>query len=172
MRKVVLFTVFFIAMYILINNTAVGVAGLLQITGGANILDFEFGFTAAEALDMLTALGGQGRSFYLTHIIPIDFLFPLSYMLCYMGWIALLLKYIAPKGYMKSLLLVPSLAMLFDWIENIAVIFILKNYPSLPEWAVITASTAGIVKMICIIASVAAIIILLLVLFFKRKKNA
>ena len=170
LRKAVPFTVFFVAMYFLINNTAFGVAGLLQITGGANILDFEFGYTAAEALDMLTALGEQGRNFYLTRIIPIYFPFPFSYMLCYAGWIALLLKHIAPKGYMKSLLLVPITAMLFDWIENIAVIFMLKSYLSLPKWAIMTASTAGILKMTCIVASVATIGVLLLVFFFKRKR--
>ncbi|MDL2294422.1 hypothetical protein LJC60_07315, partial [Ruminococcaceae bacterium OttesenSCG-928-D13] len=169
--KSALFTVFFIAMYVLINNTAVGVAGLLQITGGASILDFEFGFTADQALDMLTALGKQGRSFYLTRIIPIDFIFPLSYMLCYAGWIALLVKHISPKGHLKLLLLVPILAMLFDWGENMGIIFMLVKYPLLPKWVVISASTAGILKMICIVASVAAIVALFIVLFFKRKKK-
>lgn len=170
-RKAVLFTALFIAMYILINNTDVGVAGLLGITGGASILDFEFGYTSVQALDMLTALGEQGRNFYLTKIIPIDFLFPLSYMLCYVGWIALLVKYSASKSYMKLLIFVPIIAMLFDWCENIGIIFMLKKYPLIPKWAAITASTAGILKMICIVASVLAIVALLLVILIKRKKK-
>lgn len=170
-KKSVLFTVLFAILFILINFTAIGVAGLLQITGGANILDFELGYTTDQALHMLTALGEQGRIFYLMRIIPIDYLFPLSYMLCYSGWIALVLKYIEPIRRIKYLLFVPFMAMVFDWIENIGVIFMLNNYPLLPKWAVFTSSTAGILKMICIVASVAIIAVLFLVLFVKRRKE-
>lgn len=170
-KKTALFTAVFILLYILINFSAIGVAGLLQITDGASILDFEFGYAEDKALAMLTAMGELGRDFYLTKIIPIDFLFPLSYMLCYMGWIAMLVKDIASKGRLKYLLLIPFFAMLFDWTENIGIIFMLKKYPSLPEWAVMTASTAGILKMICIVMSVLTIAVLLVVFFVKRKRG-
>lgn len=170
-KKTIIASVLFAALYILINFTAVGVAGLLQLTGGANILDFEFGYTTDKALAMLTALGEQGRVFYLTKIIPIDFPFPLSYMLFYASWIALLAKRIAPRGRIKYLLMVPFLATVFDWIENIGIISMLNNYPSLPGWAVVTASAAGILKTICTIASIMAIAFLFVAILVKRAQK-
>jgi len=113
----------------LINYTGIGVTGLLQITNGANILDFEFGYTASKAYDLLTALGNDGRSFYIMKILPLDFPFPFTYMLCYAGWIALMGKYTIPKSALKIHLAAPVLAMLFDWIENIGILAMLKNYP-------------------------------------------
>ena len=146
LKKAILFTILFVAFYVIINFSGIGVAGLLEITGGANILDFEFGYTYEEAYGILTALGVEGRIFYLTKISPIDFPFPFTYMLFYAGWIALLAKHTLSKEWCKYLLLVPVLAMLFDWIENIGIITMLNNYPNLPSWAVLIASVGGILK--------------------------
>ena len=161
-KKASLFTALFAVFYVLINYTGIGVAGLLQITKGANILDFAFGYSAAEACDMLTALGLEGRAFYLTRILPLDFPFPFTYMLCYAGWIALMGKYAAPKAAVKFLLAVPVLAMLFDWTENIGILSMLINYPALPALAAMTASIAGMLKRVFILCSFAVIAILLL----------
>lgn len=170
-KKAILFTVLFIACFILINYTSLGVAGLLQITNGASILDFEFGYSAEKAQSLLTALGEEGRAFHLTKIMPIDFVFPLSYMLCYSGWIAVLLKRRVFQNKAGFLLIVPVLAMIFDWIENIGIINMLRNFPDLPKWAVNMASISGILKMVLIISSVVAIVTLFVVgrLISKKK---
>ncbi|MCL2812397.1 MAG: hypothetical protein FWD25_11010 [Clostridia bacterium] len=155
-----LFTVLFIVLFVLINYSGIGVSGLLRITGGANILDFELGYTQEKAYDMLTALGTEGRAFYLTKIMPLDFPFPLAYMLFYVGWIALLLQQAATKAWCKHLLFVPVLAMVFDWIENIGIITMLRHYPNLPSWAVVTASTFGLLKMAFVGGSLAVMLAL------------
>ena len=161
-------TVLFAFLYILINFSGVGVAALLEITGGANILDFEFGYSKDEAYQMLTALNENGRTFYLTRILPIDFPFPFAYMLFYAGWIALLLKHTRAKTWCTYLLFIPLLAMLSDWIENIGIITMLVNFPHLPTWAVFLASVAGMIKTVSTIISI-VIIFLLLVVFLIRK---
>lgn len=171
-KKALCFTGIFAVFYVLINHTAVGVAGLLQITNGANILDFEFGYSAFEAHNMLTALGEQGRSFYLTRIIPIDFPFPFAYMLCYAGWIAFLIKNTVPNSKANYLLAIPVLTMLCDWIENIGIIAMLRNYPSLPSWAVTTASVSGILKTIFNVSIIAIILILAVIFVIRRKRKA
>jgi len=166
--KALLFTALFAVFYILINYTDVGVAGLLQITNGANVLDFEFGYTATRAYDLLSALGNDGRSFYITKLLPLDFPFPFTYMLCYFGWIALMGKYTIHKSAVKLLLTVPVLAMLFDWIENIGIFAMLKNYPLLPAWAVMTGSIAGILKRIFIVCSLVVMILLFAVIILRK----
>jgi len=171
LKKAIIFTAIFAAMYALINASGVGVAGLLKITGGANILDFEVGYTYEQAKGLLTALGAEGRSFYLTRILPLDFLFPFSYMLFYTGWIALFLKYITVREWMKFALVLPGLNMLFDWIENIGIIAMLRSYPDLPEFAVYTSSIAGTVKMTLAAANI-ALICIFFVLFLVKKVRA
>lgn len=170
-KKALLGTLFFAAMFVLINASAWGVAGLLRITGGHTILDFARGYSADKAYAMLTALGEAGRAFYRTRILPIDFVFPLSYMLCYAGWTALLLKHVAPKGRAAWLLAVPVLAMACDWAENIGILAMLRGYPALPPWAVTAGSVFGVLKFGFIVASV-AVIAVLLVLFLWRKRKA
>ena len=167
-KKALLFTALFVVLYILINYTTVGVTGLLQITNGANILDFEFGYTASKAYNLLTALGNDGRSFYIGKILPLDFPFPFTYMLCYAGWIALMGKYTIPQSALKFLLAAPVLAMLFDWSENIGILAMLKNYPLLPMWAVMTASVAGILKTVFTVCSLIIMILLLAVIILKK----
>ena len=170
-KKATVFTILFAALYILINFSGVGVAGLMKITGGASILDFEFGYSYEKALNMLTALGTEGRVFYQTKILVIDFPFPFSYMLFYTGFIALLTKHITPKKLFGYLLFVPVLAMLFDWMENIGIIAMLNNYPALPNWAVSLACIMGILKTVFTIGSIiiiAGLFILFLYLKFRR----
>lgn len=161
-KKAVLFTALFAIVYILINFSGIGVSGLLKITGGANILDFEFGYTNEKAYHMLTALGTEGRAFYLTKIMPVDFLFPLSYMLFYAELIALIIKCANHKNWYKYFLFLPVLAMLFDWLENVGVIAMLGSYPNLPKWAAFMASCAGILKIIFTASNIATIGILLI----------
>lgn len=169
--KALLFTIIFIVMYIIINFTSVGVTGLLKITNGASILDFEFGYSMDKANHMLTVLGEDGRRFYLTKIIPIDFPFPFAYMLCYAGWISLLVKYIAPLSAAKYLTFVPLFAMLFDWIENIGIILMLSNYPNMPMLAIYTASISGILKTLFTLGSISIILVSLTIYFVNIKRK-
>ena len=179
-KKAILFSVVFISFFYLINYSAVGVSHLLKITNGVTILDFEFGYDQEKAFQILTALGIEGRLFYLTRILPLDFPFPLSYMFFYAGWIAYLIKNIYRvcnicsfsnhnKLY-KYFLFIPVLAMMFDFIENIGILSMLINYPVLPLWAIKTASYAGMLKTIFTIGSIAIIIILICVLIIKKIK--
>jgi len=167
-KKAVLFSALFAASYVLINYSGIGVAGLLKITGGANILDFEFGYSYEKAYNMLTALGVEGRTFYLTKILPMDYPFPLTYMLFYIGFIALLIKHTAKNKPYRFLLFIPVLAMLFDWIENIGLITMLSSYPNLLEWAVPVASIFGMLKTIFMVGSIMIIGVLLVMFVYSK----
>jgi len=147
----------FAVYYLMINYSDIGGAGLIKLSGGTKILDMEFGFSYDKALSMLTALNAEGRSFYLTRLLPLDFPFPFIYMLFFNGLIALNLKHASNVNRTKYLLLLPAFTMLSDWIENIGIIVSLKNYPDLPAWAVTTASVSGMLKTIFLICGIIAI---------------
>jgi hypothetical protein len=157
-KKAVLFSVIFAAFFVVINFTAIGVAEFSNITNGTNVFDFELGYSYEKANEMLTAYGAEGREFYLSKI-PLDFPFPISYMLCLMGLMTLILKHTPSKKLNKYLLLLPVLSMLCDWIENIGIIIMLNNYPNLPEWSVSLASIFGILKWSFVAVSITVVIV-------------
>jgi hypothetical protein len=171
LKMALIFTAIFAALYYLINFSGIGGAGLLTITGGPHILDLEFGYSVTKAHDMLTALGAEGRAYYLGKIVPIDFPFPVSYMLFFAGWTALLLKHTGLKNATKYLLLVPVLAMLCDFVENIGIIVMQKNYPVLPGWAVGMSSISGIFKSILIVCNIAVVLILAVAWMIKKRRK-
>jgi len=170
-KKAVLFSAIFVIFYVVINFSDIGVAGLLKITGGANILDFAIGYTKLEAYQMLSALGTEGMSFYITKILPMDFVFPISYTLFYIGWIAVLIKNSTLKSQFNYLILVPIFGMVFDWLENIGIIVLINTYPNLSSWAVFLASNAGILKAIFSAGIPVIIIILVIVLFIQKQRK-
>ena len=168
-EKTVLFTTLF-AIFFIVMNGPLG-AYFSDVTDGASILDFEFGFIYEVALNMLTAMGTEGRAFYLTIVLPLDFPFPVTYMLFGVGLISLLLKHITHKKSHKYLLLLPILAMFFDWIENIGIITMLISYPDLPEWAVFIGSTFGMLKWISSFGSIIATVILFIVFLTSKRRT-
>jgi len=167
-KKGLVFSLIFASFYFLINFSSIGIAGLLQITGGPNILDLEFGYNNEKAYRILTDLGTNGREFHLNKIVPIDFFFPLSYMFFYAVWMGMLLKHLALNNWCKYSIFLPAFAMLCDWVENIGIIIMLKNYPNLPELAILNSSIAGMVKMISIILNWSIIAILFIVFLIKK----
>ena len=170
-KKAAIFSALFGVFYALINFSSVGVAGLLKITGGASILDLEFGYSQEEAYQMLTALGTAGRSFYLMKISPLDFLFPFTYMLCFAGWIALLIKQVTHRDRYKYLLLIPVLTMLFDWMENVNIIVMLNGYPDLPAGAVFSASISGMLKTVFTIGNIIVMSVLFIIFSLKKMRG-
>ena len=170
--KAVCFTMLFAVLYLSINFSAIGQAGLLELTDGANMLDMYFGYNHSQAFQILSDLGAEGRTFYLTRIVPQDALLPLIYLLFFSELIALLLKHsnLSAKAarFTGYLLLIPVLAAVFDWLENIGTVTMTLRYPDLPAWAVYLASFSGMMKAVFTILSVATIILLLALWLLQR----
>lgn len=153
----------FLILLLLING-GWGVAELLRMTGGVNILDFSFGYSAQEAYAQLDAMGEAGRAFYRTRIIPLDFPFPAAYALFYMSAMGFLLKGqgLGAKRYTTALLSVPLVAMLADWAENICILSMLNAYPDQLSVVSILGSCFTILKFVCTYATVAILVYLAL----------
>lgn len=160
--KVGLFTLSSILFFYIINGSSIGIAGLLEVTNGHGILDFEFGYSIETAYKILTNLGEEGREIYLERVIPLDLILPITYMLMLATWILFLLRHAYLSAKYQGLLIVPVSAMVFDWVENLSVVILLRSYPELSAGAVQAASTAGILKMCSIFASVGIIAILII----------
>jgi hypothetical protein len=80
---------------------------------------------------VLFALGNAGRAFDLTHIVPLDLVFPFTYALFLALGISWALSRLLPEGSPWFLLnLAPVLAAAADYCENVGVIALLLTYPA------------------------------------------
>ncbi len=90
------------------------------------------GYTPEYAVSLLAALGAEGRATYLTLQLPLDFLYPGLFAITY----SLLLTWLFSKAAVADskifyFSLVPILAGLFDYIENIFIVLMLRSYPDI-----------------------------------------
>lgn len=116
---------------ILIMGKPFGLAQLQEITGGPTILDMTFTTGPDSVYGVLDALGDAGRSFDLTHIVPLDLVFPFTYGLFLALGISWGLSRLLPEGSPWLLLnLAPVIAAAADYCENAGVIALLLTYPA------------------------------------------
>ena len=115
----------------LINGKPFGLAQLHEITSGATILDMTFTTGPDQVYSVLSALGDAGRAFNLTHIVPLDLVFPFTYGLFLALGISWGLSRLLPEGSPWLLLnLAPVCAAAADYCENAGVITLLLAYPA------------------------------------------
>jgi len=115
----------------LINGKPFGLAQMHEITGGPTILDMTFTTSPQQVYAVLNALGDAGRVFDLTHIVPLDLVFPFTYGLFLALGISWALSRLLTEGSPWFLLnLVPVFAAAADYCENAGVITLLLTYPA------------------------------------------
>jgi hypothetical protein len=92
-------------------------------------LDSNISYGAREAHALFGKLKDEGRQFYACSEITADLIFPIIYSL----FLSLLIIYIFQKCSLNKALqfvaMLPLLALLFDYIENILFAFMLFDYP-------------------------------------------
>ncbi|NNJ72093.1 MAG: hypothetical protein HKP09_02815 [Enterobacterales bacterium] len=106
-----------------------------------------FGYSLSYANELLSILGTEGRHLYLSTQIPIDFIYPgLFSITCSLILIWLFGKTFNANSKIYYLALIPFLAGIFDYVENIFIIKMLNSFPELQTTTVKIASTFTILK--------------------------
>jgi len=105
------------------------------------------GYSFNYANELLDTLGVEGRNLYLSIQLPLDFIYPGLFSITY----SLLLVWLFGKtfdGYSKFyyFALVPFLAGIFDYVENVFIIKMISSFPDLQVTTVEVASTFTILK--------------------------
>lgn len=138
----------------LIYGKPFGLAQLHEITGGATILDMTFTTSPSQVYAVLDALGEAGRAFDLTHIVPLDLVFPFTYGLFLALGISWGLSRLLPESSPWFLLnLAPVLAAAADYCENAGVITLLHTYPGRLDPVACFVSIMYAVKFLFSVAS-------------------
>ena len=166
-------TLFFVLMLYLIDYSLIGVAGLLKVSNGTNILDFETRYSADFAYNLLESMGEAGRHFHLTKVMVLDIFFPPSLMLFMFCWLSLQLKRVTTSGSkLRYVIILPLIYLLLDYTENIGITAMLINYPArLNNICVATGIISSIKKTSVLLCIIAAIGLGVAMLFKKRGKK-
>lgn len=169
LKRALLATMIFGVLFYIINYSPIGVSGLLKLTDGANILDFEDnGYSLDKAYTMLKQLGENGRHFYLTMILPTDILFPIGVMLFGSSWMSLFLKKLTPHGsLLRWLPCITIINMFCDWGENIGFTLMLINYPVKLKAVCAVSSFITRFKFICVETILISLVILFICIILK-----
>lgn len=121
---------------------------LQEMSGGVYVFDMmPSGYDSQYAHDLLAELGTEGRQFYLWRQIPLDLIYPALFGISFYllaSWLAIKLN--AFQGILRLTAWVAVAAGVFDYIENMFIILMLRYYPELSEPLVGAASIATVFK--------------------------
>jgi len=148
-----------------------------EFSNGMKLLDMmPTGYDLNYVSELFTSLGENGRLTYLTNQIPVDMIYPLLFGLSYCLLLGFFLKKLkklnSPCVY---LCVIPIIAGIADYLENIGIITMLKNYPELKETAVYTTNIFSVIKSISTSVFFIALIVILITFGIKvlnRKTSA
>tara|TARA_R110002073_G_scaffold72537_1_gene177290 strand:- start:282900 stop:283469 length:570 start_codon:yes stop_codon:yes gene_type:complete len=120
----------------------------MAFANGMKLLDMmPTGYNFEYVNNLFRALGAQGRTTYLTNQLPVDMIYPLLFGISYGLLMAYLLNKINKLNTaLKYSCLLPIIAAVADYFENIGIIVMLKNYPDLIEEVVQTTNMFSIIK--------------------------
>lgn len=160
-KQATLKNIFIFLMLFLLFNVVVIPYYIQQITPDADtsILDVRFGFSSADAYETLEAIGQEGRNKYLFFLAVIDSIYPLVYgslLILTAGF--LLRRTLNESNDFRILNLVAIDAVIFDYLENLGIIYMISRYPSRADGVATLASVSGMIKWIMIILAICVIL--------------
>ena len=138
----------------------VTIPNVMNYADGMEILDMQpAGYSTEYAKTLLDSLGNDGRHAYLYYQIPLDMIYPLLFAITYSLMLAYFFKKILKENNKLFVLsIVPLIAGLFDYLENIGIIIMLTSFPSF------SAFTANVTNIFSIIKSFATTLFFLILL--------
>lgn len=149
----------------------------MEFSNGMKLLDMlPTGYNHNYVNELFKTLGENGRETYLTNQIPVDMIYPFLFGLTYCLLLAYLLKKMNKlKSPFTYLCLLPIIAGIADYLENIGIITMLNSYPDFTPIATKTTNIFTILKSSSTTVFFLVLIIMLISLGFKaivRKKTS
>ncbi|KIN62967.1 hypothetical protein Z946_1830 [Sulfitobacter noctilucicola] len=121
-----------------------------------------FGYGPIEAATLLEALGAKGRAYYLSYQITLDTLYPAMLALTLISTILWFGKRMSNRRPIHVGVALSIASTLFDYVENLGILVIIRSWPELSVSLVYVVSTATILKSL---ATTLAVVLVLLVGF-------
>lgn len=168
-KHIILLLIMFVCMMTFMRYIAAQVKYISRETG---VLDLQLGNSVENILQTMNALGDNGRRYYLTRFLIVDYFYAIIYAAFYFCSILLLLcKNGIRKKSVYNLCLFPIIGMLFDWLENIFLRFIILNWTSRPVVLCILFVVSNLIKFLFVYLSLLLVIIGILRYFICKAKK-
>ena len=144
---------------------------LTDFANGLQIFDMKpNGYSFTYAKELLGNLGKSGRNFYLFRQLPLDFVYPLLFMMSNIMILSFFLKKIGKLESWFLLVLFPVIAGVFDYLENFGLIYLLTSNPKISEIGVRIISTFTVIKSLFTSLYFVILLFVLAILIFKKIK--
>ena len=157
-RLLLLLTVLLFGLGLLVVSPFSPSAELMALADGRDVPDTQFNRSAEDLYRQLSAYGDYGRHLYLTRISPVDLFIPLAQALFLAVAISLVFqRAFSPASRWQMINLLPFVAMLGDYLENVSMICLMLAYPTRWELLANVSGWFTAVKFIFSIASVGCI---------------
>jgi hypothetical protein len=105
------------------------------------------GYSLEFAVELLDGIGEDGRKTYMTHQLPVDFVYPGLFAVTYgLMLIWVLRKSVGERSSMFLIACIPVAAGVFDYFENLGIISMIVSYPDLSPSTVLISSVFTILK--------------------------
>ena len=144
----VISVLFFLTMTVYFSMLSYSIPAVSAFAPELPIFDLSpLGYSFTYASELLNSLGTEGRNLYLSTQLPLDFIYPGLFSITY----SLLLVWLFGKTFNVNskiyyFALVPFLAGMFDYVENVFIIKMISSFPDLQVTTVKIASTFTILK--------------------------
>lgn len=161
----------FFASHVILLLMIVYIFPIINNQIGANAFDLQtFGYSVSEAKSIVNNLNDQTTDLYLfPQLTLLDLFYPFLLALFLSSLLFRLIKITETKSKATSILLIiPFLAMIFDYSENICVILMISKSVEISEMIVLSSSTFTVLKGV--LTSIAWIgILVYTITWFKMK---
>ena len=129
---------------------------LKHMTGGVSILDMQFHYSAQGAQDLLTALGPDGRSFYLWRILAaLDVVLPALFAAVLTVAMAVSFRgSVDERSPWRLVQWLPLIAALLDYVENVLIATLLVDFPTAHPAVAAAAGWTTTAKQLAYVTSV------------------
>lgn len=145
----------------------------MEFSNGMKLLDMlPTGYNQDYVNELFKTLGKNGREIYLTNQIPVDMIYPLLFGLTYSLLLAYFLKKLNKlKSPFSNLSILPIIAGISDYLENIGIITMLNSYPNLTKAMVKTTNIFSVIKSTSTSIFFITLIVILIILGIKFTKQ-
>ena len=124
------------------------IPAIMAYSGDMKLLDImPLGYDSEYIKTLFNTLGANGRNIYLSRQIPADMIYPFLFAISYCLVLGYFLKIFSRLNSLYFLFcLLPLIAGVADYMENIGIIAMLISYPSLSETTMTLTSIFTVIK--------------------------
>jgi hypothetical protein len=142
-----------------------------EAIGQSESPDQSFIYSGSQLYDIAESYGETGRKTYIQLRWTFDLIWPVVYTLFLVTWTIKLVEYTSGKSWMKYLVALPIMALLFDLLENIGATIVMARYPL--ESGIIQSITPVVtfIKWTTVLGSFLLILFLIIIVLISKIKK-